>query len=166
MDKDQDATTNIQSLNMLSNKEIFRILSFEYRQPDGLKIETIASLVSKVFYPFEDPDVLRKNFHGDITKAFEPYADQNGKISEDRFCEVMGKIDKYINKDNYSRFVLKIFKRHDSDKDDLLNKESSFCLFFRLHHADEELPRPQSHRKRYQRYLQFDREGLKVRGRH
>ena len=70
-------------------KQIFRILSFEYRQPDGLKIETIANLVSKVFYPFEDPAVLRENFKLDIIKAFEPYADAHNKITEERFCEVM-----------------------------------------------------------------------------
>ena len=80
--------------------------------------------MSKVFYPFEDPEILRKNFHIDIVNAFTPFADSHGKISEERFCEVMSKIDKYINKDNYSRFVLKIFKRHDADKDDLLNKDS------------------------------------------
>ena len=80
--------------------------------------------MSKVFYPFEDPEILRKNFHIDIVNAFTPFADSQGKISEERFCEVMSKIDKYINKDNYSRFVLKIFKRHDADKDDLLNKDS------------------------------------------
>ena len=94
----QELGSPSQQLNMLSNKEvlfvsnllkIFRILSFEYRQPDGLKIETIASLVSKVFYPFEQPDILRKNFHADIKKAFEPYADSQGKISEEKFCEVM-----------------------------------------------------------------------------
>lgn len=124
----EELQSNIQQLNMLSNKEIYRILSFEYRQPDGLKIDTIASLVSKVFYPFEEPEVLRKNFNSDITRAFEPYADQHGKINEEKFCEVMNKIDRYINKDNYSRFVLKIFKRHDSDKDDLLNKENFTTL--------------------------------------
>ena|SRR3990167_5117145 len=133
--KDVTEAQNTQQLNMLSNKEvvclvtqIFRILSFEYRQPDGLKVETIAALVSKVFYPFEEPEILRKNFHIDIVNAFTPFADSHGKISEERFCEVMSKIDKYINKDNYSRFVLKIFKRHDADKDDLLNKESTFIL--------------------------------------
>ena len=122
--KEAQDQTQMQRLNMLSNKEIFRILSFEYRQPDGLKIDTIASLVSKVFYPFEDPVVLRDNFYKDIQRAFEPYANAEGKITEDKFVEVMSKIDKYINAENYSRFVMKIFKRHDTDKDDLLNKEN------------------------------------------
>ena len=92
---DKEAEVTLPSLHMMSNKEvafyhkIFRILSFEYRQPDGLKIETIANLVSKVFYPFEDPAVLRENFKNDIIKAFEPYADAHNKITEDKFCEVM-----------------------------------------------------------------------------
>ena len=35
----------------------------------------------------------------------------------------MSKIDRYIRHDNYERFVYKIFKRHDKDKDNFLNKE-------------------------------------------
>ena len=46
-------------------------------------------MVSKVFYPFEKPEVLRKNFNDDILRAFEPYADAQGKITEEKFCEVM-----------------------------------------------------------------------------
>ena len=87
--ENKDTAEVLPDLHMMSNKEIFRILSFEYKQPDGLKIETIASLVSKVFYPFEDPEILRKNFHSDIMKAFEAYGDAHGRISEEKFCEVM-----------------------------------------------------------------------------
>ena len=35
----------------------------------------------------------------------------------------MDNIDKYIRAENYERFVNKIFKRHDRDKDQMLSKE-------------------------------------------
>lgn len=49
----------------------------------------------------------------------------------------MSKIDRYIRHDNYKRFVEKIFKRHDKNKDDLLDKEGenfffSLIIFFFL----------------------------------
>ena len=80
-------------------------------------------MVSKIFYPFENPPIIRANFKDDILKAFQPYLDDQRRISEKKFCEVMEKIDQYIKKDNYQRFVHKIFKRHDKNKDNLLDKE-------------------------------------------
>ena len=103
--------------------KIFRILAFEYRQADAIDIEIIAEMVSTIFYPFENPPIIRANFKRDILKAFEPYLDENKKITEAKFCEVMSKIDRYIRQDNYERFVYKIFKRHDKDKNELLSKE-------------------------------------------
>ena len=70
-------------------------------------------------------------------RAFNPYLDQNERIDEKNFCEVMSKIDRYIRHDNYERFVYKIFKRHDKDKDDLLNKEGEFFVIFRIYDFDE-----------------------------
>ena len=87
--KAQEETTNVQQLNMLSNKEIFRILAFEYRQPEGIKIEIIAKLVSTVFYPFAEAVKLREGFERDILHAFQPYADNHGRLTEEKFCEVM-----------------------------------------------------------------------------
>lgn len=80
-------------------------------------------MVSKIFYPFENPAVIRQNFKSDIIRAFKPFVDTKNRITEEKFCEVMEKIDKYIKKDNYERFVFKIFKRHDKNKDNLLDKE-------------------------------------------
>lgn len=105
--------------------KIFRILAFEYRQADAIDIEIIAEMVSTIFYPFENPPIIRANFKRDILKAFEPYLDENKKITEAKFCEVMSKIDRYIRQDNYERFVYKIFKRHDKDKNELLSKEGN-----------------------------------------
>jgi hypothetical protein len=98
-------------------------LAFEYRQAEAIDIEIVADLVSTIFYPFEKPPIIRSNFKNDILKAFEPYLDENKRINEAKFCEVMSKIDRYIRQDNYERFVYKIFKRHDKNKDDLLSKD-------------------------------------------
>lgn len=35
----------------------------------------------------------------------------------------MESVDKYVNEDTTERFIQKIFRRHDSDKDGYLNKE-------------------------------------------
>lgn len=81
-------------------------------------------------------------------RAFEPYLDDKNRITENKFCEVMSKIDRYIRHDNYKRFVEKIFKRHDKDKDNLLNREgkrySAGLSSCRIYYFDEELQRPKS----------------------
>lgn len=79
--------------------------------------------MSTIFYPFEDPPIIRANFKKDILRAFEPYLDDKNRITEAKFCEVMSKIDRYIRHDNYKRFVEKIFKRHDKNKDNILDRE-------------------------------------------
>lgn len=40
----------------------------------------------------------------------------------------MDSIDKYINEETTDRFLYKIFKRHDKDNDNYLNKEEFRCL--------------------------------------
>lgn len=115
-------------------------MAFEYKQADAIDIKIIAKLVSKIFYPFEDPPVIRENFYKDIINAFKPHADEQERITEDKFCEIMTKIDKFIRKDNYERFVYKIFKRHDSNKDEFLNQEGNFFLI-RIFHSYEKFSR-------------------------
>jgi Ca2+-binding EF-hand superfamily protein len=117
----------LKNVKLMSNKEIYRILAFEFRQKNGIKLSIIADLVSSIFYPFDDT-VFKDNFKNDIMGAFKDYAEVNGEISEEKFCEVMEKIDKYIRAENYERFVYKIFKRHDKDKDDNLSKPEFFAL--------------------------------------
>jgi len=41
----------------------------------------------------------------------------------------MNSVEKYINDDTTDRFLQKIFKRHDTDKDGYLNQEGIFNLF-------------------------------------
>ena len=117
----------LKNVKLMSNKEIYRILAFEFRQKNGIKLDIIANLVSSIFYPFDDP-VFKENFKKDIISAFKDYAEPTNEITEEKFVEVMEKIDKYIRAENYERFVYKIFKRHDKDKDEQLSKQEFFRL--------------------------------------
>ena len=117
----------LKNVKLMSNKEIYRILAFEFRQKNGIKLSIIADLVSSIFYPFDD-QVFKEHFRSDIMAAFKDYAEPTNEITEEKFVEVMEKIDKYIKAENYERFVYKIFKRHDKDKDENLSKEEFFKL--------------------------------------
>jgi len=42
-------------------------------------------------------------------------------INEKQFCLAMQSVESYQTKENFTNFVLKIFKRYDQDKDDVLS---------------------------------------------
>lgn len=108
----------------MSNKEIYRILAFEFQQQDsmGIKISLISEMVSSLFYPHDENGEAKQNFKQLIETSFRSYCFKD-EISEESFCNAMNSVEKYINDETSDRFLQKIFKRHDSDKDGFLNLE-------------------------------------------
>ncbi|KRX00177.1 hypothetical protein PPERSA_10676 [Pseudocohnilembus persalinus] len=110
----------------MSNKEIYRILAFEFANEDSqnLKISMISEMVSNLFYPNDQIGDSRNKFKLLIEKAFEQYSSNNNQeITEDNFCKAMESIEQYVNDETNERFLTKIFRRHDKDKDGFLNLE-------------------------------------------
>lgn len=101
---------------------MFRIMMFQYRQDEGLKITILADLVSNLFYPF-DNSVYKEHFRMDIMKAFNDFSNKNNEITEENFVKIMDNIDRFMKLEHYERFLYKIFKRHDKDKDNKLSRE-------------------------------------------
>lgn len=81
-------------------------------------------MVSNLFYPFDEKGESKAKFKQLIEESFKTYCHViKDEITEDKFCEAMDSIDKYMNDETVERFLQKIFRRHDKDKDNLLNKE-------------------------------------------
>eukprot|EP01006_Ploeotia_vitrea_P067731 TRINITY_DN98228_c0_g1_i1.p1 TRINITY_DN98228_c0_g1~~TRINITY_DN98228_c0_g1_i1.p1 ORF type:complete len:127 (-),score=2.87 TRINITY_DN98228_c0_g1_i1:212-592(-) len=110
--------------NRMSNKEIYRILAFEFRKEEnqGLYISLISEMVSNLFYPNDETGQSRAKFKELIEKAFEDYS-TNGTITEEQFCKAMDSIEQYINNETTERFLQKIFRRHDRNNDGYLDKD-------------------------------------------
>jgi len=101
-------------------------LAFEFKQngTQGIKISIISEMVSNLFYPFDEKGEAKGKFKQLIEDSFKTYCHViKDEITEDKFCEAMDSIDKYMNDETVERFLQKIFRRHDKDKDSLLNKE-------------------------------------------
>ena len=111
----------------LSYKEIYRMMIFEYRQELGIPITKIAESVTKLYYPFKD-DHLHKSLKTDITNALKNYSNEYNEITEEKFCEVMKSIENYSNEEYHKKFLERIFKRYDKNKDGFL-EETEFYLF-------------------------------------
>ncbi|CAD8132115.1 unnamed protein product [Paramecium octaurelia] len=113
----------------MSNKEIYRILAFEFQQQDslGIKIDLIAEMVSSLFYPNDQNGEAKQNFKNLITQSFKSHCYKD-EINEESFCNAMNSVEKYINEETTDRFLQKIFKRHDSDKDGFLNQQEFVFL--------------------------------------
>ncbi|EAS07408.2 hypothetical protein TTHERM_00569460 (macronuclear) [Tetrahymena thermophila SB210] len=110
----------------MSNKEIFRILAFEFRQSDsiGIKISLISEMVSNLFYPNDVTGEAKKAFKDLIEKAFKSHTVNNKEeITEQQFCSAMDSIEKYMNEETNDRFLQKIFRRHSKQDKNYLNKE-------------------------------------------
>ncbi|KAL4510718.1 hypothetical protein ABPG72_004872 [Tetrahymena utriculariae] len=110
----------------MSNKEIFRILAFEFRQSDsiGIKISLISDMVSNLFYPNDATGEAKKAFKDLIEKAFKSHTVNNKEeITEQQFCSAMDSIEKYMNEETNDRFLQKIFRRHSKQDKNYLNKE-------------------------------------------
>lgn len=81
-------------------------------------------MVSNLFYPFDEKGESKTKFKQLIEDSFKTYCHViKDEITEEKFCEAMDSIDKYMNDETVERFLQKIFRRHDKDKDNLLNKE-------------------------------------------
>jgi len=78
-----------------------------------------------MFYPFQDSQP-KETFKKSIEKIFKKYNEsdfeESDVISEKHFCTALDQVDQFITEDTTSRFLFKIFKRHDQDKDDFLNR--------------------------------------------
>lgn len=109
------------SQEKLSYKEIYRMMIFEYRQELGIPIEKIADSVTKMYYPFKD-DHLHKSLKNDITNALKGYANEYNEITEEKFVEVMKSIENYSNDEYHKKFLERIFKRYDKNKDGCLEE--------------------------------------------
>lgn len=84
-------------------------------------------MVSSLFYPHDQNGEAKLNYKLLIENSFKSYCFKD-EISEDAFCNAMDSVEKYINEETSERFLLKIFRRHDADKDGYLNKEEFVFL--------------------------------------
>lgn len=126
MDKQKQKQRKAKSM---TNKEIYRILAFEFQQQDqlGIKISLISEMVSSLFYPNDQNGEAKRNFKNLIEQSFKSYCFKD-EISEEAFCNAMNQVEKYINDETTERFLSKIFRRHDSDKDGYLNQEGKWVV--------------------------------------
>lgn len=132
---DNKQKQKIKKPKTMSNKEIYRILAFEFQQQDslGIKINLISEMVSSLFYPHDENGEAKQNFKQLIEQSFRSYCFKD-EISEEAFCNAMNSVEKYINDDTTDRFLQKIFRRHDSDKDGYLNKYTTLYISGRNSH--------------------------------
>ena len=98
------------------------MMMFEYRAKNGVKIDKIAESVTKIYYPFKD-DHLHKSLKKDIINALKNHANEEGEINEKSFVEVMNSIENYSNPDYHKKFLERIFKRYDKNKDGFLDEQ-------------------------------------------
>lgn len=76
--------------------------------------------MANLYYPF-DEGPSKQSFKNQIENLLREHS-LNGEIKEDAFCELMDKVEKYVNDDSIKQFATKIFKRFDKDKDSVLSK--------------------------------------------
>lgn len=103
------------------------MMMFEHRRSKGIPIDKIADSVTRIYYPFKD-EHLHKSLNRDIINALKNYADDDGEINEHNFVQVMQNIESYSNPDYHKKFIERIFKRYDKNKDGFLD-EAEFESF-------------------------------------
>ena len=96
-------------------------MMFEYRREKGVPIDLIAESVTKMYYPFKD-DHLHNSLKKDIINALKNYANDKNEITENKFVEVMESIENYSNPDYHVKFLERIFKRYDKNKDGFIDE--------------------------------------------
>ena len=61
---------------------------FEHRQEYTIHINKIASIVTQIFYPFED-ERLHASIKGDIIFTLKNFCNEYNELTEDKFVEAM-----------------------------------------------------------------------------
>jgi Ca2+-binding EF-hand superfamily protein len=107
------------------------MMMFEYRKELGIPIEKLAESVTKIYYPFKD-DHLHNSLKNDIVNALKEYGNEYKDITEEKFVEVMKSIETYSNEDYHFRFLERLFKRYDKNKDGFIDQ---FGTLIRIHYV-------------------------------